>query len=28
MKFLLDVNARGAVAEWLRAKGHDIVEVA
>src|SRR6266478_3287641 len=28
MKFLLDVNASGAVAEWLSPKVHDIAEVA
>ena len=28
MRFLLDVNAGGPVAEWLRVNGHDIIEVA
>ncbi len=28
MKFLIDVNASGAVARWLRESGHDVVEVA
>jgi predicted nuclease of predicted toxin-antitoxin system len=28
MKFLLDVNASGAVADWLILRGHDIEEVA
>ena len=27
MQFLLDVNASGAVAEWLIQYGHDVVEV-
>jgi len=27
MNFLLDVNASGAVAQWLIHQGHDIVEV-
>lgn len=27
MKFLLDVNASGAVAYWLVSQGHDLVEV-
>ena len=27
MNFLLDVNASGAVAQWLIQQGHDIVEV-
>ena len=28
MKFLVDVNASGAVARWLRDMGHDVVQVA
>ena len=28
MRFLIDVNASGAVAQWLRESGHDVAEVA
>ena len=28
MKFLVDVNASGAVARWLAEMGHDVVQVA
>ncbi len=28
MKFLVDVNASGAVARWLVGRGHDVVQVA
>lgn len=28
MKFLVDVNASGAVAHWLRDMGHDVAQVA
>ena len=28
MKFLIDVNASGVVAQWLRKAGYDVVEVA
>lgn len=28
MKFLVDVNASGAVARWLMERGHDVVQVA
>ena len=28
MKFLLDVNASGIVAEWLESRGHDVAKVA
>ncbi len=28
MKFLTDVNASGALTEWLRDMGHDVVQVA
>lgn len=27
MNFLLDVNASGAVAKWLKDIGHDVAEV-
>jgi predicted nuclease of predicted toxin-antitoxin system len=27
MKFLLDVNASGSLADWLKDLGHDVVEV-
>jgi len=27
MRFLLDVNAGGSISEWLKERGHDVVEV-
>jgi predicted nuclease of predicted toxin-antitoxin system len=27
MKLLLDVNVGGSISEWLKATGHDVVEV-
>lgn len=27
MKFLVDVNASGAVVQWLAERGHDVIQV-
>jgi hypothetical protein len=27
MRFLLDINASGSLADWLKDLGHDVVEV-
>ena len=27
MRFLLDVNAGGSISEWLKERGHDVVQV-